>query len=157
MSISQQAEAALAALPLGVGPQTIDVAEGGQRFLSDLSAVDSLGCAFIGFVFSSQKLTNAPIEDLKRTAEALSSRLTYLLEPLRPIEIDPDQCIVQLRSVPPQKNETRTSYYELLVRKGGELTLSRFEKVPGQLRQVIPAQVTREVFIRLVQDFSAVS
>lgn len=159
MSLADQVEAVLTSLPApSAGPQTIDVTEGGQRFVSELAAVDSLGCAFTSFTLTSQKLANAKIDELKKIAEALSARLTYLLEPIQPIEVDPDQCIIQMRSVPPQKNDTRTSYYELLVRKGGELSLVRYAKdTNSSIRQCVPAQVTREVFVRLVQDFSAVS
>jgi hypothetical protein len=159
MSLADQVNAALTALPVpSAGSQTIDVAEAGQRFTSELSAVDSLGCAFTNFTLTSQKLKNAGIDELKRVAEALSVRLTYLLEPVQPIEVDPSQCVIQMRSVPPQKNDNRTSYYELLVRKGGELSLARYAKdVNSSVRQCVPAQVTREVFVRLVQDFSAVS
>jgi hypothetical protein len=43
-----------------------------------------------------------------------------------------------------------------MVRKGGDITLSRYSKKPGQLRQIIPANVTREVLSRLADDFIAV-
>ena len=72
-----------------------------------------------------------------------------------PIEIDHDQCVVQLRSNPPQKDETGTSYYELHVAGGGLLSLCRYVKEPGAPRRPIAAQVTREVFLRLVADFAA--
>ena len=40
-----------------------------------------------------------------------------------------------------------------MVRRGGDITLSRYSKKSGQLRQIIPAQVTREVLGRLANDF----
>ena len=96
----------------------------------------------------------APIDQLKKVADALSKRLTYLLEPISPIEVDADQCVVQLRSNPPQRDDNGTQYYELLVRRGGELSLRRYQKQSGGVRQGVPAQVTREVFLRLIGDFS---
>jgi hypothetical protein len=60
-----------------------------------------------------------------------------------------------LRSNPPQKEADRTSYYELLVRDSGELSLCRFVRPAGQNRARIPAEVTREVLLRLVGDFAA--
>jgi amino acid transporter len=62
---------------------------------------------------------------------------------------------VQLRSNPPQKGEDGTSYYELMVRRGGDVTLSRYQKKSGQIRQIVPANVTREVLQRLAEDFVA--
>ena len=94
---------------------------------------------------------------MRKVAEALSARLTYLLEPIQPIEVDPDHCVVQMRSNPPQRNENRTSYYELLVARGGQLSLCRYEKDTSSIRQCVPAQVTLEVFWRLLGDFSAVA
>jgi hypothetical protein len=43
----------------------------------------------------------------------------------------------------------------LTVRRGGDLTLSRYSKQGGQMRQIVPAQVTREVLGRLADDFVA--
>ncbi len=95
-------------------------------------------------------------DQLKATAEKLSARLTYLLEPISPIETDAHGCVVQMRSNPPQKEVDRTSYYELLVSRSGELSLCRYARVGGQTREPIAAHVTREVLARLAADFSAV-
>jgi hypothetical protein len=71
------------------------------------------------------------------------------------VEADADRCSIQLRSNPPQKGDDGTSYYELMVRRGGHITLSRYSKKLGQLRQIVPAHVTREVLGRLADDFVA--
>jgi hypothetical protein len=62
--------------------------------------------------------------------------------------------VVQLRSDPPQQEPERTSYYELLLSRSGELSVVRYARDAGQTRQPIPAQVTREVLIRLAGDLS---
>lgn len=156
MSLVATVRSALAALgPPGSGPHALDVSTGGQRFQAELETIDTLACAFTAFELSADALAAAPIERLKRVAESLAARLTYLLEPIRPIEVDPEQCVVQLRSSPPQKDEHWVSYYELLVRRGGRVSLVRYAKDKGQPRRVVAAQVTREVFLRLVGDFSA--
>ena len=95
------------------------------------------------------------LDELKAISETLTGKLTYLLEPIGVVEADADRCSVQLRSNPPQKGEDGTSYYELMVRRGGDITLSRYSKKPGQLRQIVPAHVTREVLGRLADDFMA--
>ena len=104
---------------------------------------------------SSAKLADNSLDDLKTISDALISRLTYLLEPIGIVEADADRCSVQMRSNPPKKGEDETSYYELMVRRGGDITLSRYGKKSGQLRQIIPANVTREVLTRLADDFIA--
>jgi len=96
----------------------------------------------------------APLEQVKRIAESLAERLTYLLEPIRTIEADADARTVQMRSLPPRRAEDGTrTYYELQVSGGGKLSLSRYVKEPDQSRRTIPVQVTREVFSRLLADF----
>src|SRR5205085_6536883 len=102
---------------------------------------------------SSAKLADTSIDYLKTISDSLISRLTYLLEPIGIVEADADRCSVQLRSNPPKKGEDETSYYELMVRRGGDITLSRYSKKSGQLRQIVPANVTREVLTRLADDF----
>ena len=63
---------------------------------------------------------------------------------------------MQLRSNPPQRDDDGRSYYELIVRRGGEIALTRYRKENGNARQQIAATVTREVLLRLVGDFCAV-
>jgi hypothetical protein len=135
-------------------PQALSVAADGRQLTAQIVALDALALAFEYLTMISNSLAQAPIDQLKKVADVLSKRLTYLLEPISPIEVDADQCVVQLRSNPPQRDDNGTRYYELLVRKGGELSLRRYQKHPGGVRQLIPAQVTREVFLRLVDDFS---
>ena len=123
------------------------------RIEADLLAVDGIGCSFQTLGLSTSKLANASLDELKTISDGLISRLTYLLEPIGIVEADADRCSVQLRSNPPKKGEDETSYYELMVRRGGDITLSRYGKKPGQLRQIIAAHVTREVLARLADDF----
>ncbi len=157
MSLVSQTKLALTNLaPFANDSQSLSTAEEGARLEAKLVALDALALAFDQLIVVRDSLVTAPIEQLKKLADALSKRLTYLLEPISPVEVDADQCIVQMRSSPPQRDDNGTRYYELLVRRGGELCLRRFEKQPGNVRQAVPAQVTREVFLRLVDDFSQV-
>lgn len=125
------------------------------RVEADLVAVEPIGCTFQTLGLSTAKLANSSLDELKAISDGLIGRLTYLLEPIGIVEADADRCSVQLRSNPPKKGEDETSYYELMVRRGGDITLSRYGKKPGQLRQIIPAHVTREVLGRLADDFLA--
>ncbi|HTQ38131.1 MAG TPA: hypothetical protein VMJ32_03835 [Pirellulales bacterium] len=158
MTLKSQAQTALTNLNASnQTSQTLAIADGGQRLTAHLVALDALALAFEHLTLVSDALATAPIDQLKKVADSLSKRLTYLLEPISPIEVDADQCVVQLRSNPPQRDDNGTQYYELLVRRGGELSLRRYQKQSGGIRQPIPAQVTREVFLRLVDDFADTS
>lgn len=156
MTLIDNIRTALAAMPsFAHGLETLAAEHAGQRFFCELTALDTLGCAFERFELRSDALANAGIDRLRAVSQNLSARLTYLLEPISPIEVDGEQCVVQMRSNPPQRDERSTSYYELLVRKGGELSLRRWKKEPGDARQPLAAQVTREVLLRLAGDFSS--
>jgi hypothetical protein len=158
MSLKDQLRQTLATLPLFSGcDQTARASDVGQDLTCQLVSLDSLACAFTELSLESPALAARDISGLKHTAEQLSARLTYLLEPISPIETDPEGCTVQMRSKPPQQEENRTSYYELLVSRSGKISLSRYTRSAGQSRQVVPAAVTREVLLRLAGDFSAVA
>ena len=73
------------------------------------------------------------------------------MEPISPIEIDREGAVVQLRSQPPQQDDDGATYFELLVRRDG-LTLERYQKAVGAVRQKVPAQVTRVILGRLADD-----
>ena len=99
-------------------------------------------------------MASATVDQLTDIAKTLSKRLGYLLESISPMEVDEGACVVQMRSNPPHKDDDGTRYYELVVARG-ELTLCRFARVSNQPRTVVAANVTREVFERLVEDFVA--
>lgn len=156
MSLVEEVKKNLAGMGTFAGTaHTFVAADADERLQCELTTLDRVGCEFTRFALHAEKLSSATIDQLKRVSEALAARLTYLLEPIKPIEQDADQCVIQMRSVPPQREADVTSYYEVLVRRGGELSLCRWAKAPGNARESLPSQVTREVFLRLVGDFSA--
>ncbi len=146
---------ALSAIATPASNERLQVADDRRELDCGLFAVDRLACAFDRFEVTVKPLAAADIQLLKERAAKLAARLNYLLEPIGLIEVDADRCVVQLRSIPPQKEEDRTTYYELLAQRGGLFTLCRYEAYPGQPRQTIAAEVTREVFLRLAEDFGA--
>jgi hypothetical protein len=157
MNLHEQAKLALSNLTLGAAsPQVLAAEHSGQRLTCQLTALESLACAFTQLNVASDALADASPRRLKELGELLSKRLSYLLEPISPIEVDTEQCVVQLRSNPPQQGDGQSSYYELLVRKGGDINLCRYTKLKGQPRAVSPAHITREVLLRLIADFSSV-
>lgn len=135
-------------------PATIQVAVGQARIDCEFLAVESIACAFAQLNVTNDSWQSAPLDQLKRIADGLAGRLSYLLEPIRTIEADVDAAAIQMRSLPPRKTEDGTrNYYELQV-SGGKLSLCRYVKEPEQSRRLVPVQVTREVFCRLAADLA---
>lgn len=121
----------------------------------DLTAVDSMSCAYTEVRINVPKLVGADFEKLKKWAEALSKRVTYLLEHIGPLEFDPDAQTVLIRSNPPSRQGNSTKYYEVLLQShsGGNFTLRRYEAVQGAPgRTQVEIRTTHEVLDRLVND-----
>ncbi|MEX0612335.1 MAG: hypothetical protein WD738_23495 [Pirellulales bacterium] len=138
------------------GPATLAVEDSPRQLTCDIAERNPLAVSFNRLRLATPELASAGASDLERIGKALANRLTYLMEPIAPIELDAQECVVQLRSNPPQRDDDGRSYYELIVRRGGEIALARYHKENGNARRQIPATVTREVLLRLVGDFSAV-
>ena len=119
----------------------IEVEESGQHLTCELAAIDSLGCAMNHLSLRTQALASVSGDELKTVAESLAGRLSYLLEAVSTVEFDAEQCVVQMRSSPPQKDEDATSYYELLASRGGHLSLKRYTKTAGEARQETTAHL----------------
>src|SRR5687767_97577 len=126
MTIQSEIERELKRIQAVSGRGLLQVDCDAGRVEADLVAVDAIGCSFQTLGLSTEKLAGAKLDELKAISEALTGKLTYLLEPIGLVEADADRCSVQLRSNPPQKGDDGTSYYELLVRRGGDITLSRY-------------------------------
>jgi hypothetical protein len=116
---------------------------------------DALSASITGFVLETGELASADLSKLKAASQSLCRRVTYLLEPISPIEIDATGCVVQMRSNPPHKDDNGLKYYELTLRRGGCVSLCRYEKQPSNARAVVAATLTHEVLARLVEDFSS--
>lgn len=141
---------------LGNGGAAVVTVQDLPRTLScDVVERNSLAVSFNRLSLATDELSSADAHRLEQIGKTLSSRLTYLMEPIAPIEIDAAACVLQLRSSPPQRDDDGRSYYELIVRRGGVIELTRFRKGNGGTRQQIAATVTREVLLRLANDFSA--
>lgn len=122
------------------------------RLAADLSAVNQLACSLDQIQYTTDLLRHCGSDELSQIAGELSARLSYLLEPVRCVEVDQDACVVQLRSSPPEVDQNCIKYYELIVRRD-EIGLVRYAKSPGTTRQRVPSHVTHEVLTRLGTDF----
>lgn len=128
---------------------------GGIVLSIDFEAIDSMGCSFLQLALDVPALNGAAFDALKRWAEALSQRITYLLEHLAPLELDPTAGEVLIRSTPPDTLPDGTQYYEMLLQthSGGRFSLKRYRSVKGQPgRTQEPMTTTREVLLKLADD-----
>ena len=155
MKLQAQFEQELTKLGSGAAA-TVTVDDSPRQLTSDIVERNALAISFNQLRLATSELASASAADLERIGKALADRLTYLMEPIAPIELDAQACIVQLRSNPPQRDDDGRSYYELMVRRGGEIALARYRKENGNARHQIQATVTREVLLRLANDFCAV-
>lgn len=155
MKLQNQFELELSKLS-GPGPATVTVVSSPRQLICETVERNALAISFLQLRLATPELASAGPPQLERISKSLSERLTYLMEPIAPIELDAAECIVQLRSTPPQRDDDGRSYYELIVRRGGEIALSRYRKENGDARRQIATSLTREVLFRLVSDFCAV-
>lgn len=132
-------------------PTVLIAADGGNQLKVSLVAVDSIGCSFELMELECPQLQHRSAVELQKLADELASRITYLLEPIRTVEVDAENATIQMRSERPHASEDGKSYYELLARPGS-LRLCRYLKQPGAVRERTPAHVTQEVVLRLVSD-----
>ena len=128
------------------GPRTV-------RCLVEQS--DAMAVSVGELSLETSELASVQVDQIRCASQSLCQRLTYLLEPILAIETDPDGCIVQMRSSPPQSDDDGRHYYELVMRRGGAVTLCRYEKRSSCPRIRVSATLTSEVVARLVQDFNA--
>jgi hypothetical protein len=139
---------------IGQQQQPVVAADGPRAIRCLVEQCDALSAAITDFSLQTPELAAADIAKLRSASRSLCQRVTYLLEPVSPIEIDTTGCVVQMRSNPPHKDDNGLKYYELTLRRGGAVTLCRYEKQPGNTRAVVPATLTHEVLGRLVEDFN---
>lgn len=155
MNLKSQASQALQGWSPHQGTMhTLNVSYNGQHLTCELTSLDTVGCSLVRLAVMDDALTGADLPRLQQVSQELVRRVNYLLEPIGPIEHDAEGCTVLMRSLPPQKELGVTSYYELLVRTSGELTLARYEQSAGQPRAAVPFNLTREVLLRLIGDLS---
>ncbi len=153
MSLSATLKTELAARS-GQRNQQIAAVEG-QRTLRCVAAeVEPLAAAVDELVLQTAELGGADVQAIEAASRALCGRVNYLLEPVSPIETDADGCSVQMRSSPPQKDDNGRRYYELLMQRGGLVSLHRYEKLPGSPRVRVAAHLTHEAAGRLADDFN---
>ena len=124
----------------------------------DFTVVDSLSCAFRELRIDVPHLAGTSFATLKKWAEDLSQRITYLLENLGPLEFDLLTQQVLIRSKSPDQRTGGARYYEILLQcqAAGRFFLRRYYSDPAQAgRDQVDLQMTHETLLKLVDDLVA--
>ena len=137
-------------------PTVVQVSDpSGIQIEIEFTLVDSLACAFRQITVHVPAMNQVAFDVLKRWADALSQRITYLLEQISPLEYDPAAGQVLIRSTRPDQLPQGTQYYEMVLSShgSGTFTLRRYSSVKGTPgRTPIDLQVTHEVLYKLCDD-----
>jgi hypothetical protein len=159
MSLSKKIAAALDENTRAyVLPCSVAVEDGPNRLILNLTALDSVGVAFDSLDFTATDRTEWSSESLNAWGRRLADRVTYLLEPLKVMEVDAGGGEVQIRSTAPSPRAEQHGFYEVRLKRNGSLRLERFvfdDATRQRSRSV--CQLTREVLERLADDIVASS
>jgi hypothetical protein len=157
MSLSQKIAAAIDENTRAyILPCTVTVEDGPNRLTLNLTALDTVGVAFDTLEFVATDRADWSSDALRAWGERLAARVTYLLEPLKVIEIDAGGGEVQIRSQAPSTRAQQRGFYEVRLYKQGSLRMERFVYNDAtRERQRTACQLTREVVERLADDIAA--
>ncbi len=131
---------------------------GGVDLAADVLAADSLSCSLREIRMRVPALNGADATVLKKWAHDLCARVTYLLEPLGPLEIDAEGRQVLIRSSSPDKRENAATFYEILLQSqgAGVFTLRRYRRdKSGAPREHVELRTTYELLEKLADDLVA--
>jgi hypothetical protein len=118
----------------------------------EISEFDKLGLLVNHIDIRAHKASPLPLE---KQFELLKNKITYL-EEFTLIEYDRTNAALLLRSRVPQRLGNTVSYYEIVLKGGNQLSFGRYEfdQAIGR-RRVLPANLARQTFGRLLADFES--
>jgi hypothetical protein len=139
-------------------PCSVTVDDGPDRLTLDLTALDAVGVAFDALEYAATDRDDWSSDDLNAWGERIAKRVTYLMEPLRVLEIDAGGGEVQIRSDAPTPRAESRGYYEVRLNRRGTCRLERYVYDENdRRRRRAPCHLTREVVERLADDIAAAS
>src|SRR5262245_61474026 len=118
----------------------------------EISEVDKLGLLVNHIEIKARNPSPLPLE---RQFELLKNKITHL-EEFTLIEYDRTNAALLLRSRVPQRLGNPVDYYEIVLKGGNQLRFGRYEfdRAIGR-RRVLPANLSRQTFERLLVDFES--
>jgi hypothetical protein len=156
MSLSRKIVAAAESAAGATAPPPAVAAEGAHTLTLDLETASPVGVSCRTLAFRAAREAPLPLDALRAWGDRVAARVTYLMEPLVPVEADALADELLLRSRQPGRRPGRRVYYEARLHAAGTLTLSRvqFDETTRQ-RQPLPCQFTLETLERLADDLVA--
>ncbi len=142
--------------------QLLTVQSGQSRACLDFFDIDRYSATLR--ILSVYTSANAAIDNtmmrsaLNAYAAEMARQLSYLEEPLQTLEIDADECWVQLRSSPPYREGQELFYWEVFVRLDDQAmaTLARYHWAPGMIeRELVPYPATFALLARITDSIHA--
>jgi hypothetical protein len=152
-SLSRRIAAALANLPPAVAPTRTASASVTPHHLDlEVRVASPVGVEIERLEFRVDG-PDRTLDELTAWADRLAARVTYLMEPLVLLEVDPLGVEVELRSQAPTARGGLRSYYEARLDRTGRLWVIRqaFDPV-SRTRRPVPFQLTAETLERLTDD-----
>jgi hypothetical protein len=158
MSLSRKivAAAEAAAAAGAPTPPPAVATEGPHTLTLDVEAASPVGVSLRTLTFRVERDGSLAFDALRAWGDRVAARVTYLMEPLVPVEADTLANELLLRSRQPGRRPGKRVYYEARLAAAGVLTLARvqFDEVTRQ-RQPLPCQLTLETLERLADDLVA--
>lgn len=121
-----------------------------------VAATDSFSCALTQIEL--QEMANSPFtnEQLAKWTERICSKVVYLLEPLKTIEVDQISHVALVRSQAPKNKDHAIAYYEMLAHGDHHATLSRYRfDTDSHRRDKVAFVLTNDQLEVLVDDLVA--
>lgn len=139
-------------------PCSVTVDDGPDRLTLEIAALDSVGVALDALEYAATDRREWTPQALDAWGARLAGRVTYLMEPLKVLEIDGGAGEVLLRSESPSRRGDSRNFYEVRLRRDGTCRVERmaFDEVDRR-RARTRCQLTREVAERLADDIAASS
>jgi hypothetical protein len=136
-------------------PAVVEAAEAPHRLSLSVAQASPVGVQLDGLAFAADGPERST-EALRAWADRVAARVTYLMEPLVLLEVDPEGGEAELRSRQPTAREGRRAFYEVRLNRAGTLRLRRVAFDEADRRRAdAPFQLSREVLERLADDLVA--
>ena len=132
------------------GSVVVDHDASGWRVQLSLVAADQIGVRVQSLEFLRLRPLDSAVP-LEQQVQMLAQRVTGLLEPLRPLEMDVSGQVAQLRSATPERNPQGIRYYEMLRHADGTTRLHRYQ-ANGSQRTALDFTLTHEALAKLTRD-----
>jgi hypothetical protein len=127
--------------------------EGGLTIRCEVQEAQRLGCALTQIELVAESPTPCDAMELADRAQRICDKVSYLLEPLQPIEVDGLSRTALVRSRTPRKSEGAISYYELLTSCDHHTSLRRYCFDESQRkRRLVEFLLTNDQLELLLED-----